>query len=81
MPTYHNANTEDVRITPMSYKFDRYIDGRLMAEGVCIYHASTEAEALEKARKMYAGAAAPGEMKRTTFVRVEPEAPALTKDK
>lgn len=55
----------------MPYKFDRYVGGQLMAEGACIHHASTEAEAREKARRMFAGSAAPGEMERTVFVRVQ----------
>lgn len=53
----------------MTYKFDRYVGGRLMAEGARIEHAKTEAEAMEKARRLFACGAAPGEMKRTTFVR------------
>ena len=64
----------------MPYEFDRYIDGLLMAEGVCIYHASTEEEALEKASAMYARGAAPGEMERTTFVRAQEHRPPLAGD-
>jgi len=53
----------------MPYEFDRYIDGSLMAEGVSIRHAASEAEALEKAKAIYArDARLPDEMLRTTFV-------------
>lgn len=37
----------------MVFVFDRYRDGRLMAEGAKITKATTEEEALEKAKKLF----------------------------
>lgn len=57
----------------MPYEFDRYIDGQLMAEGCRITRAVSEADALEKAKAMYArDARMPDEMLRTTFVLRKP---------
>lgn len=48
------------------YEFDRYVDGSLMAEGAAV-HAPSEAEAIERAQRLFRGGAKPGEMDRTTF--------------
>lgn len=52
----------------MFYEFDRYVDGKLMAEGVRIALARDLPEALAFARALCAHDARTGEMKRTTFV-------------
>jgi hypothetical protein len=52
----------------MIYHFDRYIDGRLMAEGASITGASSEREAMEIAHAIFAVDAESGEMERTEFV-------------
>lgn len=49
------------------FVFNRYVDGRLMAQGARVY-APCERDALEKARKLFADGARPGEMEQTTFV-------------
>lgn len=46
-----------------AWEFDRYVWGRLMAEGAKV-HAKTEAEALEKARQLFAQ---DGSLEGTTF--------------
>lgn len=52
----------------MIYEFDRYIGACQMAQGARI-EAASEAEAIEKARAIFAVEARPGEMERTRFVR------------
>ena len=52
----------------MPYEFDRYVGHRLMAQGARILNAASEAEAVEKARQLFAPDASVGEMARTTFV-------------
>ena len=52
----------------MTYEFDRYVDGQLMAEGARIFLGISEEDALARARRLFAGAAKPGEMERTKFV-------------
>ena len=52
----------------MVFEFDRYIDGKLMAEGCQINHAADLDEALEKAYAIYRQGAKPGEIECTAFI-------------
>lgn len=63
----------------MPWEFDRYVGGRLMAEGARIHHAESEAEALEKAKRLFSKGAKPGEMERTRFV-MRSDAPTVRED-
>jgi len=49
------------------YQFDRYVDGRLMAQGAYVY-ADSESDALKKAEALFEPDAAPGEMEQTQFI-------------
>lgn len=60
------------------YEFDRYVAGDLMAEGAAV-HANSEAEAIEKAHRLFRGGAKPGEMDRTIFRPAD--APSGTQEK
>lgn len=62
------------------YEFDRYVACALMAEGAAV-HASSEAEAVDKALRLFRGGAKPGEMAKTTFKLRPAHAPSASEEK